>query len=101
MSRAPALALLALLSGCGVPRKPASASAASASASARRVSPAQRTALDREFFLAVRAYADGDYVYARALVDGILSLDPNDENAKNLRKRLTAVDRAQAPNAGR
>lgn len=99
MSRAPALALLALLSGCGVPRKPASA--ASASASARRVSPAQRTALDREFFLAVRAYADGDYVYARALVDGILSLDPNDENAKNLRKRLTAVDRAQAPNAGR
>lgn len=84
------IAIACLLSACAEPAPRRAAPAR------RTLTSAQRTANEREFFLAVTAYADGDFVEAKDRVDAILLVDPNNADARALRLRLMAVERSAA-----
>lgn len=87
------LAVLALVSGCATPPPPAPVRRAPAK---KTLTEAQVKTNKQEFFLAVRAYAEGDLVLAKEKIDGILKTDPADPDALAMRQRLLAVERASA-----
>lgn len=89
--RALLLAIAVLFSACAEPAPRRAAAPAH-----RTLTAAQRTANEREFYLAVTAYADGDFVEAKDRVDAILAVDPNNADARALRLRLMAVERSAA-----
>ena len=92
------LTLALLLSGCTprpkpapVPRVPASRAAASAP---KTVAPEAKRQIEQEYYLAVSAYADGEYARARTHLQSILALDTRHAGASTLKKRIDALEKA-------
>ncbi len=78
---------LSCLAGCATPPR---------QAAARAPSQRQRAAMDQDFYLAVSAYANGDYATADRYLARILALSPNDKDALALRRRIRAAERVTA-----
>lgn len=84
-------AVLAALPGCVTPPRVKPAPRAPAP-TAR-----QHKVNDQRFYMAVDAYANGDYAAADGYVDEILKVSPGDKDALALRSRLRAAERAAGP----
>lgn len=61
----------------------------------RALTARQRTLIDQEFYMAVAAYANGDYPASSRYIAQILALSPRNKDARALRQRLRAAQRAQ------
>ena len=92
-SRLPLVPLLALaLCACGA--SPARKGPAPAP---RKLTPKDRTQLEQTYYRAVSAYSEGDYEACDLEVERILAVDPEDNNALALRRRLRAAKKAARP----
>ena len=86
-----------LLSSCA-PRRKAAAPAAPppprAAAAPKPVTPESKRQIEQEYYLAVSAYADGQYGRARTHLQSILALDPRHPGALTLKKRIDALEKS-------
>lgn len=57
------------------------------------LSQAERDQIDRDFYLAVDAYAKGDYATADGYITTILRLSPRDKDALAMRRRVRAAEK--------
>ena len=65
-------------------------------AARRALGPHGRLLIERDFYRAVGAYLRGDYRDARRRIAEILRLDPGNQNALALRRRVRAAERVGA-----
>lgn len=85
------------MSACGPrpkPTAPARLPPPRAAASPKTVAPEAKRQIEQEYYLAVSAYADGEYVRARTHLQTILALDPRHGAAATLKKRIDALEKA-------
>ena len=87
------LPALLMLGACTLPRPPRRAP--------RLVVTAEdRVEADKAYYLAVSAYAEGDFVRARELLKTVARLDPGHAGARTLREKLDAADKAVRSSGG-
>ncbi len=88
---------LALTLAAGCAARPAARRAPVSASASKPLSAESRKQVDRDYYEAVDAYMKADYARSRALIKTILAAEPGNAEALSLRRRVSAVEKASAP----